>query len=81
MHIKKYFGFIGFGFYVIAIFLFVPFIISAVLGSLAIGMTEKMTVNNYLILLGEVFVGRWFLHVPAIMLIISGFILNKKRSG
>ena len=80
MKLKKYFGFIGFTFYVIAIFLFIPFIITAVFGALAIGVSEKMTVTNYLILLGEVFIGRWFLHIPAITLIVSGYFLINRFS-
>ena len=78
MILRKYSGFIGFAFYIISISLFIPFITSIVLGSFAIGTTEKMTVINYLILLGEIFIGRWFLHIPAIALIVSGFLLTKK---
>ena len=77
---QKYFGFVGFGFYVMAIFLFVSFITTVIFGAFAIGATEKMTVENYFILLGEYFVAGWYLHFPAMALIIGGYVLNKKRS-
>ena len=81
MTLQRYYRLAGFGFYVIAIFLFSPFVVSAALGTLAIGTHEKMTVSNYFILLGEIFMARGFVHFPAVGLIIGGLILNKKANA
>lgn len=75
---QKYYPVLEFSCYVVAIFLFLSFIITAVLGVFAIGVHEKMTVTNYFILLGEVFIGRWFFHIPGIVLIIIGVKIKQK---
>ena len=75
---QKYYPILEFSCYIVAIFLFLSFIITAVLGAFAIGVHEKMTVTNYFILLGEVFIRRWFFHIPAITLIIIGIIVKQK---
>jgi len=78
MTLKKY-EIIGYVFYVIAAVLFTPLIRVAVLSVFAIETSEKLTIATYLLLIGEIFVRDWYFHIPAILLIISGILLIKKK--
>lgn len=75
---QKYHKPLEFSCYFIAIFLFAPFIISIILGSFAIGSNEKSTVARYFMLVGDLFIDRLPMHIPAIILIITGIIVKQK---
>lgn len=76
---QKYHKPLQFSCYFVAIFLFAPFVISAILGSFAIGINEKLTVTKYFILVGGLFVDRWPNHVLAFALIIIGIVIRKRK--
>jgi len=75
---QKYHKHLEFTCYLVAIFLFAPFIISIILSSFAIGVNEKLTLTKYFILVGELFVNRLPNHILATILIIIGIILKQK---
>ena len=75
---QKYHKPLEFACYLVAIFLFAPFIISIILGSFAIGVNEKLTVTKYFILVGELFIDSLPNHILATILIIIGIIVKQK---
>ena len=73
---KKYLGYV---FYAISIFLFIPFILNVfVIGIWVVDPEGVMTPMVYLFYIGEYLVVYWYLHVPAVILTMSGYFLNKK---
>lgn len=77
---QKYHKPLEFACYFIAIFLFIPFVIAVIMGAFAIGSNEKSTVTRYFFLLGDLFVDRFQVHIPAIVLIIVGFVIKKRKN-